>query len=479
MSDKFKISKDNVEDILSLSPMQESIIFHYIKDSNSDLYFEQIVLVLEGDINTEHFKGAWKSVICANEMLRTVYRWHGLRKPVQIVLKDLELPIKFYDYSAKQESIDQIVNQIENEDRPERIDLESKPFRIKLFKINNGQHVMVISYHHVILDGWSISVILREFFEAYRSTADLSGISGIQSRKKTLYKHYLNWIKNRKEKGQADYWAQYVSNYNSSSAIRPTLKSNSDRENFAKLVRKIPADVSNKLLEISHKYEVTFTSILYFAWGILLQRYNGCEDVIFGTTVSGRPPEIPEIENMVGLFVNTVPMRVKSNPYNSIIEEICRIHAELTERKEYEYSPYSGIARSRGLVNHGKLFDTIVAVENYPVCGFESNHSNTRNDLRIVSYSSFETTNFSMVLEIMLDREAELHLIYNSSEYNNETANRVLEHYNNILQSISNDVNAKVSEILMTSAAERKYIIETLNNTDCEAQYGKTIQELF
>ena len=168
-----KLDKNIVENILALTPTQEGMLFHYLKEPGSDLYFEQLSLRVLGRIDTVNFENAWGIVTAANEMLRTVFRWEKMKNPTQVILKEYNVKLKTVDLSdgtdgEKAERLEQI----KTIDREDGFDLKDVPFRITLCKINEGESELIISNHHILFDGWSTGIILKEFLTAYTALAN-------------------------------------------------------------------------------------------------------------------------------------------------------------------------------------------------------------------------------------------------------------------------------------------------------------------
>jgi len=185
------LNKEDIEDIIALTPMQEGMLFHYLKDPASDLYFEQLCLEISGKIDGKYFEQAWNSVVENNEMLRTIFRWEKMEKPTQAILKKHYIKVRHYDLSNRggQEK-SKPVEEIKTKDRVEKFDLHDVPFRVTLITLGKTRHVIIISNHHILYDGWSNGIILEEFFNAYH---DLCHHKITKKPDKTRFKEYMRW----------------------------------------------------------------------------------------------------------------------------------------------------------------------------------------------------------------------------------------------------------------------------------------------
>ena len=186
-----KLDKKNIEEILALIPTQEGMLFHYLKNPESDYYFEQLSLEISGEINTGIFEKAWNFVVETNEMLRIIYRWEKVEYPMQIILKKHQLQPKYHDLTAEEDN--EKFNQVEKikaEDRREKFDLQEVPFRVTLCRLEKTKSIMIISNHHILYDGWSNGIILKEFFDAYN---DLSNEKELVKPAKIKFKEFIKW----------------------------------------------------------------------------------------------------------------------------------------------------------------------------------------------------------------------------------------------------------------------------------------------
>ncbi|MCP5047826.1 MAG: B12-binding domain-containing radical SAM protein, partial [bacterium] len=311
-----KIAGQNIEDITALTPMQEGMLVHYLKEPASRYYFEQLSLTISGPIDFKCFKLAWNTVVETNAILRTRFKWKKIKSPVQIILKSHSVPVVFHDLSTgdlndKHRSL----KEIKDKDITGGFDLNRVPFRITLCKIEEYRYEMIISNHHILYDGWSNRIILEDFFSVYHHRA--LGESPLKPVRQQ-YKEFVNQIRRMDTGKQQNYWRDYLKGFEEKpelsikrkkgSAIHDAWKGNAHcKTRFSTLERK-------ELELFTRRHKITLSGLIYSAWGLLLQRYNNRTDIIFGTTVSGRSLDIEGIEDIVGLFINTIPLRVCTRP---------------------------------------------------------------------------------------------------------------------------------------------------------------------
>ncbi|MCU0286257.1 MAG: condensation domain-containing protein, partial [Acidobacteria bacterium] len=312
-----KLTKENFDDILSLTPMQEGMLFHYLGNPESDLYFEQLSLVIAGKIHQEIFEKAWNGVIKSNEMLRTVFRWENVPQPVQIILKEHRFQPGYYDLSPHQanEAL-KYLEELKINDRKTSFDLHHVPFRVTLCKMPEDQYIMISSNHHILFDGWSLGILLKEFFHFYDEIA--AGNPFIIPTK-TPYKKFIEWLNRQDETAREKFWRNYLVGFDQplELSIKNTARKKiTSIENYLISFEPMLRSQSGDFVRL---HKITLASLFYSALGILLLKYNNSEELIFGTVVSGRPAEINGIEDIVGLFINTPPLRIRAlSPQTSI-----------------------------------------------------------------------------------------------------------------------------------------------------------------
>ncbi|MCK4258962.1 MAG: amino acid adenylation domain-containing protein [Halanaerobiales bacterium] len=471
-----KIENQNVQDMLSLTPLQEGMLFHYLHHPENDYYFEQLFIKLQGNIKIELVKKAWDYVIEANEILRNVFRWKKLHKPVQIILKTFETPIIIFDLSNLTDlEKKQKVDQIKEKDLKEKIDISLEPFRITLILLSVNNCVMIISNHHILYDGWSTGIILKEFFQAYNALYE--GIM-LDKLKKNTFKEFVKWLQYQDKDEQKKYWTQYLEGFDTKTMLPGSTKCQTTQVVTGRYTFALDADLKNGINNFGRKNRITAAALLYTVWGILLQRYNNTDDVVFGTTVSGRNATVKGLEDMVGLFINTIPLRVraKANSKEGILALLQDIDYVLKERTAYENVPLVDIKSCSANDPQESLFDSIVVIENYPL---DKQLNQKNNVLVIESYSMFESTNFDLTLAVEMNDHITIQLIYNTLKFDEQLIQRLPEHFSNILTYVIEKPNKKLSQIDILSREEKDKILFEFNNTYADYPKDKTIHELF
>lgn len=476
ISPELKINRQNVEDILALTPIQEAMLFHYLNEPSSELYFEQLSISFSCEADEKIIKKCWDFVSKSNEMLRTVFIWQDLNKPLQIVLKHLDIPFKFIDLSCVNEKMprDYLLKEIREKDRKQKIDLKTNPFRIILCKINDREFEMIISNHHILYDGWSTGILLKEFFITLNSFCENN--TPLQPTNKSKYKQVVKWYQQLDLKLHENFWSKYLKGLTTGTLFPVDYCKNQNIKAVENCREIIQPEVIEKLRNFTLKNELTLACVFYAAWGILLRKYCNTDDVVFGTTVSGRIPEIIGIDEIVGLFINTIPLRISVIEKETVKTFLKRVGKYLKEREEFEYTPQVNIKQYSELQNSDKLFNSVMVIENYPL----SIPSNSKTGRSIInSFSTFEMTNYDLLLEVRNFEDFDLSISYNTQLFEHNTIKSILNHLINIIEQISKNTNQYIKEIQFMNLEEYHKVIYEFNTTDVDYPKSKTIHQLF
>ncbi|MCP5045597.1 MAG: amino acid adenylation domain-containing protein, partial [bacterium] len=486
MTNSKKIDKKQVEDIISLTPLQEGMLFHYLKDPESPQYFEQLCLTATGRLDMQRFNEAWQIVVTGNQMLRTLFRWEDRQNPVQVVLRQGRLQPVFHDLSKGTETEKQRrLEEIKIRDREEAFDLRDVPFRVALCKLDETGFAVLISHHHILYDGWSNGIVLREFLHNY---TELSAGKKPAPPGKTNFKEYVRWLKSRDSDGNGEkqdaYWREYLEDFESASGL--TVKRKSAAEVKAKVNGKgtqthylrLDAGEKDRLEEFVRQRKVTLAVLFNASWGLLLQRYNNIDDVLFGTTISGRSAPINAIEDMVGLFINTLPMRLRELPGETVAALLPRVDESLKTRTPFESSSLVRIKAVSQLDGREELFDNVVVIENYPL---SPDLKNSGGPVSFPSFQMNEMTHYDLTLGITLGEEEgiDISFHYNDRVLDAPVIKNMACHFRRIINHVSGHPGDNVSAIEMLTPAEKAEIIDVFNNTDRDYPQDNTLHQLF
>lgn len=469
-----KLSKSSVENIYPLSQMQQGLMFHTLANEGYPKYVQRLELDIQGEIDVPNMQSAFDRVVQDNEMLRTVFRWKNIEQPIQIVLKEINSTIHFEDLSDLPD--DDKRRRIEDIAEQEWIDnkrLEEGPIiRLHLYRMSKGYYHLELTYHHLILDGWSQSVLLKELFDGYEQ---LTLGNSISRKEKTSYKEFIAWESSHVTGTEKEFWTDYFNEYNGNSYLRldPIMQKGISSRTVVNTMSLSESEAEG-LKRLAKESRITLTSVFYAAWAVLLRSYCSSNDLLFGTVMAVRPPGITGAESMMGPMINTLPLRVQLETC-TVVQLAKQIHHTLLSLKEHESDSLSDIHSWCFKGNESELFETLLVVENYPL---EEGLKNISNTINITKYRMHETTNYKLVLSINLLTDVSVSLEYDSGYFSKECTQGIMQHYLNILHQFTSNKNDKIQELCFLTDWEKK-LIHNVNDTYTKFLQPMTIDGLF
>ncbi len=461
-----KLLKKNIQDIIALTPMQEGLLFHYLKDEedNND-YLNQLELTLKGDINIDLFKAAWQHVVNANEMLRAVFLWEGVKIPVQVIKKETLIDFTYVSDS----NID--VETIKVNDKKKGFNLSESCFRVQLIKLTDNRFKLLITNHHIIYDGWSNGILIKAVLDAY---SELSKGNVLTINSLPVFKQY---VKNNAKslKGAETYWSSYLEDYERSSFIPTSIKKEEILSSKTKAFN-LSSDLVKDIESYSKKKEISVASIFFNAWGILLQNYSNTNDVLFGTAISDRPKQIKGIENAIGLYIKTIPFRNLITKDTTVEQAILRANEDLIQHQEKGNGALNDILKVvNKSVGKGEIFETIFTFENYPI----DTDIFLNEDIKIEEFSSREKTHYPIEVMVEKDNGYKFIITYNANIFNEVFIESLLKHYENIVKISVTEPTTKVAKIQVMPEREINELLALYNLKKVEYPREKTIHQLF
>ncbi|MEW6736614.1 MAG: condensation domain-containing protein, partial [Acidobacteriota bacterium] len=453
--DKFisNLEYDDIEDIYLLSPIQQGMLFHSIYTPDSGEYIVQSTCTLNGDLDISAFEQAWQAIVDRHPTLRTSFHWKEIERQLQVVHSKAEILLTKEDwrlYSTTEQK--QKLEDFLRVDRKRGFDLTHPPLmRIFIFSLSENRYQFTWSFHHLLLDGWSLPLLLKEFFIFYQGA--LHNCEA-HLEKRRPFRDYIAWLQKKDLLEAERFWKGLLKGFTSPTSLAIGI---ADENSFNKGMAYgeedllLSRETTAKLQAIARQYQLTLSTIIQGAWAILLSRYSGAEDIVFGTTVSGRPADLAEVESMIGLFINTLPVRIKVLPETELLPWLNELQILQTEIRHYEYSPLTQIQRCSELPRGLPLFETIVAFENYPTDGTLYEQGN----LQISDGRSIERVNFPITLMVIPGEELKLRIIYDHNRFDTDLINQVLNHLRNLLEAICIKTDWQLIDIPLLSGEVR------------------------
>ncbi|CAL9410138.1 amino acid adenylation domain-containing protein [Streptomyces sp. ICN988] len=461
------MKRSALEDILPLSPLQEGLLFHNVFDEKAlDIYTVQMVLDLEGALDAKALRTAAGALLARHANLRTAVRHEGLSRPVQIVLRDVPLAWHEVDLSAlPPDEREREARRVLDEDRARRFDLSEPPLvRFTLLRYGPDRHRFVLTNHHVLWDGWSRPVLLRELLALYLNGGDASRLPRVRP-----FRDYLGWLAGRDREAGERAWREALAGLDEPFRVAPAASGR---------VPVVPGQVdltltpqqTARLTERARELGVTLNTVAQAAWAIVLSKLVGRSDVVFGVTVSGRPPELDGVENMVGLFINTLPLRIGLDPAEPLAELLARLQAEQARLLDHQYL---GLTRIQELAGVGELFDSALVFENYPLDAARATQdgpSAPRHGVRVTGVETQDGMHYPLGLIVKPGRGLRFRVDFRPDVFTEEAATAVGERLHRVLTAVLNEPGRPVGTLDVLSAAERRRVLEEWNDTDREVR---------
>ena len=453
-----KIKKDQIQDIYPLSPLQEGILFHTLAEEDSPAYFEQMSIALEGELDQEILVKAWNTVFERHDALRTAIVYEGLKQPVQVVLKKRSVPFVFENIEhLDQEAQADCILEWRKKDIKTGFDLGREALlRITLFQTGAQSFNLILSHHHIILDGWSVGVLIEDFFKVYASLRKELPIPG---EKPPRYREFIKWLKTTSSEESAAYWKASLSGSDGLTSVPAKSKNGqSDSDSFANVEFTLSSAQVQELNYLASHYKVSLNSLIRLIWGILLARYNDTDDVIFGATVSGRPPEIPGIEKMLGVFINTLPVRIQFSEGITLSEMLQNIQAQAFGQDAHQQFSLAKMPATANL--KGPLFDHILVFENFPVdeAVTDSLHNDTLGFV-IRDMETFSRTNYDLCVVILPGKELRFKISYNESTYAASQIQSLEKHLTVLVETLIQNPRQLVEDVDLITLEEQFQLV--------------------
>ncbi len=457
-----------VEDAYPLSPMQEGMLFHSLYAPRSGVYVEHLSFTVAGGLDLAAFRGAWQDALDRHPILRSAFLWEGLAEPLQVVRGGVAVPWRELDWSGLgEEERRRRLAGLLAEDRRQGFDLSRAPL-LRLTAIREGEdlHRFVWCHHHVLLDGWSIPLLLEDVLTLYQ--ARLAGASPrLLSRRP--YRDYIAWLRGRDLALEAEHWREALRGLDGPTPLGIDRPAGEDAPDLAERRERLDEARTAALQAFARRHRLTLNTLLQAAWALLLGRYAGEEDVLYGCTVSGRPPELAGSETMIGLFINTLPVRVRMPPGRALLPWLADLQALLADLRQHEHAPLVEIQRWAGWPAGRPLFESAFVFENYP--GGEAPPA--AEGARVLEVSSSEGTNFPLTLAAAPGSRLVLTVSYDRRRFDDPAVVRLAGHLRTLLDGMAAgmaDPERPLDEVPVLSEAERAALVLEWN--DSAADFG-------
>ncbi len=425
---------------------------------DSGVYVQQWTGTLRGVLDAPAFEAAWQQVVARHPVLRTSFHWADPDRPVQVVHRQVETPLERLDWrDVPGEEQEARLAAFLKADRERGFVASWAPLaRLALIRLGEDVQRLVLTYHHTILDGWCMPILFSEALALYES--------GRQGREIALpaprpYRDYIAWLQGQDAARSESYWRETLRGFRAPTSLgidRSESLADGRAESRGERFMRLSAATTAALQSLARTHQLTLNTLVQGAWALLLGRYSGQDDVVFGVTVSGRPAELPGAETMVGLFINTLPSRVRVDEEAALLPWLDTIQASQVAMREHEPTPLLAVQGWSELPRGRPLFESLVVFENYPV---DAALAERAGSLGIESSRILERTNFPLTLMVAPGAELTLRADFDASRFDSESIERMLGHLRNLLEAIADDPDRRLADLPMLSDAEQEQLL--------------------
>ena len=468
----------DIDAVYPLTPLQMGLWFQNQFDTEQSVYIEQLSLLLQGSLNVDALRSAWRFVQTRHEVLRTAFDWLDAEQAVQIVVKGEQLELPFYqmdwrNFNAKDQQAQ--LKSFLAQDYLQGFNSSQAPLmRISLIRITDQQCHMVWTHHHLLLDGWSIPILLAEVFEAYQhfclnQTPDFP--------QPPAYSHYINWLAQRDQTIAQQYWQKALSGFDEPLFLQDPRIENTDSNSQPMQRSDFVWDkqFTEQLQTFCSHQHITLNTLLQGAWALLLNSHTARNDVLFGIVDAGRQHALEGIENMVGLLINSLPLRIKLNAERPADEWLQELQIQTLELGEYSYSPLPDIQRWSDCDAQTPLFDILMAFENYPLSGIKDKQY---ADLSIANVSHQDQTHYALTLVIKPAESLSFSMSYDSQRFNASGIKILAQHFKTLVAELMANPQQQLAKFSPVDKREQA-MLEGFSQVKSSHPVEKTIVECF
>jgi len=466
-----------IQDSYPLSPVQHGMLIHSLSGPDSGVYVQQLICALHEDLNVSAFHRAWQRMIRRHPILRTSFSWKGPGEPLQQVHRDVQLFFNIHDWSGlPQDRQDKLLESFVQLDRRHGFHLNEAPLmRLALFRLSQADYRLIWTSHHALLDGRSRLLVLKDLFALYE--AFCKG-RNLRLKRPPPYRQYIDWLCKQEFAEAETFWRRMLSGR---VACTPLVANRvpiipPETEEFGKQSVRFSEKLTRALQNLAQKHQLTPNTFLQGAWALLLSRYSGEEDLVFGATRAGRHAPVEEVESIVGLLINTVPVRVHVSPERLLLPWLKELRAQWIAMRQHEHTPLVKVQEWSDISAGKPLFESLLVFENYQLNSVlrEEGDGWEKREFRLLG-----TTNYPLTVVGYLGQELCLEITYDRHRFEDATVTRMLGHLRRLLEEMVSNPARQLSDLPLLTEDERHQQLVEWNDTRKEYPRDRCIHELF
>ncbi|MET4566706.1 plipastatin non-ribosomal peptide synthetase PpsC [Bacillus subtilis] len=464
-----------IQDIYPLSFMQEGMLFHSLYDEQSRAYFEQASFTINGQLDLERFQKSMDAVFDRYDIFRTAFIYKNVAKPRQVVLKQRHCHVHVEDIShLNEKDKEHCTEAFKEQDKSKGFDLQTDVLmRISILKWAPDHYVCIWSHHHILMDGWCLGIVIKDFLHIYQALGkgQFPDLPPVQP-----YGTYIKWLMQQEREEAAEYWKKRLQHFEKASPLPKRTDQMSDGT-LQQITFTIPEKETSELQKIAVACGATLNTVFQALWGIMLQKFNRRDDAVFGSVISGRPSELKDVENMVGLFINTIPIRVQSD-FLSFSDLVSGMQKDMTEAEAYSYFPLYDIQAQSALKQ--EMIDHIIVFENTPTQQeIEELNQAGSFDFSVKDFEMEEVTNYRCSVKVIPGRTLYVRIHFHTGTYQPNMMSEIKDYLQHLISDVISDPSLPVSKMTLLDEDKTRKIVSQNNRTVSVSPEAPTLHGLF
>ncbi|MFL6284933.1 MAG: amino acid adenylation domain-containing protein [Pyrinomonadaceae bacterium] len=454
---------DNVAEVYPLTPFQQGLLFHVLNAPDAGISLAQQSYTLRGELDAAAFRAAFESVVGRHQVLRTAFVLSSQRGPLQVVYRKVSLPWAEYDWRGLTPAEESVrMDEMLHADFENGFDLSRAPLsRMALVRKGEDLYEFVWSFHHLIIDGSSSPIILKELLAFYR--ASRAGRAA-ELERPVRYSDYIAWLQRQSHEEAESYWRRSLARFHGPTPLgvdRMPLPGADEQQGYGEETLLLDEAETSALRSYAARHRLTLNTLIQGAWALLLSRRSGADDVLFGSVVSGRTADFPRVESAVGVFLNTLPVRVRVPAEGELAAWLKALQLQQSEARRFEYCSLASIHGWSEIPRGQRLFESMLTFQNIPLDYAQSE----AEGLKVVEIRTTERTDAPLALVVEPGPRMLFRLAYQRSRFDASTAERILDSLRRFLSEMSTNPGATLLTLSAHSETERQLLINSFNQS--------------
>lgn len=474
-----KTSSNPIEDIYPLSPLQQGMLFHSLLHEDSGVYLMQDRYRIGGAIDEGAFLEAWRQVVALHPSLRASFQWKTQKQPVQVIHREVKVPLETLDLRGlAPEAQEARIRKLLEDEQQVGFNLSKPPLiRFRLVRLADEAYEFIRSFHHILMDAWCISLVTVDFLQAYEA---LCNDRLPQLKSPRPFRDYILWLQRQDASKAEQFWREQLRGLSAPTAL--TVDNGVKRDRYTDAVR-----VDDQLIELDETQtqalaafcrarRITPNTFFQGVWSLLLSRYSGQRDVLFGVTVAGRPAELTGVADMIGLFINTLPLRVEVDPQATLGEWLTGLQGRNVEMRDFEHTPLTDIQGWSDFPRGETLFDSILVFENAPI---DDKILSGDFEFRLEGMDHSVHTHYGLTVVILPGEKLGIRVSYDRARFDADTIERLLGHLSTLARGMLAAPDAPLGSFALLADGERQQLLGEWAHNPHAFALDKNYAELF